>query len=100
MKNYYELLEVSKAASAEEIKKAFKRLAKLYHPDAHPNDVALANKFKEINEAHSILGDGNKRRVYDQQLNNDGKSPGVQGLSDNATSVVNNILNAFDKFEF
>ena len=50
-KNYYEILGVSKTASADEIKSAYRKLAKQYHPDLHPGDAAAAEKFKEINEA-------------------------------------------------
>ena len=65
-KDYYELLGVSKTASQDEIKSAYRKLAKLYHPDLHPNDPKCAQKFKEINEAYEVLGDSNKRANYDQ----------------------------------
>ncbi len=93
-------MEVGRSASADEIKKAFKRLAKKYHPDAHPNDPALANKFKEVNEAHHVLGDSIKRKAYDRQLNNDRIPPGMQAGSDDQRSAVNDLLNTFDKFDF
>ncbi len=65
-KDYYETLGVSKTASQDEIKSAYRKLAKLYHPDLHPNDAQCAQKFKEINEAYEVLGDANKRSNYDQ----------------------------------
>ncbi len=64
-KDYYEILGVSKNASKEEIKKAYKRLAKKYHPDLNKSPDAEA-KFKEINEAFSVLSDDNKRQQYDR----------------------------------
>ena len=65
-KDYYETLGVGKSASQDEIKSAYRKLAKLYHPDLHPNDQECAKKFKEINEAYEVLGDSNKRSNYDQ----------------------------------
>jgi len=65
-KDYYETLGVSKDATQDEIKTAYRKLAKLYHPDLHPNDAECASKFKEVNEAYEVLGDSNKRSNYDQ----------------------------------
>ncbi len=65
-KDYYSILGVSKTASQDEIKSAYRKLAKQYHPDLHPNDEASAQKFKDINEAYEILGDSTKRSNYDQ----------------------------------
>jgi len=64
-KDYYKILGVDKKASTEEIKKAYRKLAKKYHPDLHPNDVKAQEKFKEINEAYEVLSDENKRKQYD-----------------------------------
>ncbi len=64
-KDYYDLLSVKKDASIEEIKKAFRTLAKKYHPDRNPGDKASEEKFKEINEAYDVLSDPEKRKKYD-----------------------------------
>lgn len=64
-KDYYEILGVPRDASDEEIKKAYRRLTKKYHPDLHPGDKEAEARFKEINEAYSVLGDPKKRKEYD-----------------------------------
>ncbi|MCH5142133.1 MAG: molecular chaperone DnaJ [Clostridiales bacterium] len=73
-KNYYDVLGVGKNASADEIKSAYRKLAKQYHPDFHPGDAAAAEKFKEINEANEVLSDEQKRRQYDYELEHPGMS--------------------------
>jgi curved DNA-binding protein len=66
-KDYYQILNVSQDASAQDIKKAFRRLALQYHPDRNPGNVRKAGeKFKGINEAYEVLGDEQKRRQYDR----------------------------------
>lgn len=65
-KDYYKILEVDKSSSQDDIKKSFRKLAKKYHPDLHPNDDKAQEKFKEINEAYEVLGDEKKRKQYDQ----------------------------------
>ncbi|MBN2331920.1 MAG: J domain-containing protein [Deltaproteobacteria bacterium] len=64
-KDYYAVLGVDKKASEEEIKKAFRRLARKYHPDMNKDDAESEKKFKEINEAYEVLGDQQKRKEYD-----------------------------------
>ena len=66
MRDYYEILGVPRTASQKEIKSAFRRLARKYHPDVTPNDPEAAERFKEINEAHEVLGDPEKRKRYDE----------------------------------
>ena len=73
-KNYYDILGVSKTASQDEIKSAYRKLAKQYHPDFHPGDAVAAEKFKEINEAHETLSDEGKRKQYDYELEHPGMS--------------------------
>lgn len=68
-KNYYEVLGVSKDATKEEIRKAYKTLAKKYHPDLNKNSSESETKFKEINEAYEVLKDPEKRRKYDELQN-------------------------------
>ena len=65
MKDYYQILGVSKNASINDIKKAYRKLARKYHPDLNPGDKAAEQKFKEMNEAHETLKDPEKRKQYD-----------------------------------
>ena len=65
-RDYYEVLGVDKKASADEIKKAYKKMAIKYHPDRNPGDKEAEDKFKEAAEAYEVLSDENKRARYDQ----------------------------------
>ena len=65
-RNYYEILGVARDTSSEEIKKAYRKLARRYHPDVNPGDKAAEEKFKDIGEAYEILSDESKRSQYDQ----------------------------------
>ncbi|MBQ7679080.1 MAG: molecular chaperone DnaJ [Butyrivibrio sp.] len=65
-RDYYEVLGVSKDATEDDLKKAYRTLAKKYHPDMNPGDEAAAEKFKEASEAYAVLSDADKRRQYDQ----------------------------------
>lgn len=80
-KDFYKTLGVEKNASADDIKSAYRKLAKKYHPDLHPNDEVAASKFKEINEAYEVLGDEQKRKNYDQFGSADGNPFGQGGFS-------------------
>ena len=65
-RDYYEVLGVAKSASDSEIKSAYRKLAKKYHPDMNPGDAEAEKKFKEASEAYAILSDADKRKQYDQ----------------------------------
>lgn len=65
-KDYYKVLDVSRTASTEEIAKAYKKLARKYHPDLNQGDSTAEEKFKDVNEAHEVLKDPQKRKLYDQ----------------------------------
>ena len=65
-RDYYQVLGVPETATTDEIKKAFRRLAKQHHPDRNPNNPQASDRFKEINEAHDVLSDATKRKKYDQ----------------------------------
>jgi len=73
MTDYYNILDISKNASAEEIKKAYRKSAVKYHPDKNPGDAEAEKKFKEISEAYEVLSDEKKRQIYDRY--------GKEGLS-------------------
>lgn len=64
--DYYKILGIDKNASPEDIKKAYRKLARKYHPDLNPNDKAAESKFKQVNEANEVLSDPEKRKKYDQ----------------------------------
>src|SRR3974377_850519 len=65
-KDYYATLGVKKAASADDIRKAFRKLARKYHPDVNPGDKSAEEKFKALSEANDVLSDPKKRKIYDQ----------------------------------
>ena len=65
-RDYYEVLGVSRDASKDAIKAAYRRLARKYHPDLNPNDKDAKRKFQQINEANEVLSDPEKRKKYDQ----------------------------------
>ena len=65
-RDYYECLSVTKNASEKEIKSAYRRLAKKYHPDTNPGDQQAEQRFKEVTEAYNVLSDKEKRKLYDR----------------------------------
>jgi molecular chaperone DnaJ len=87
VKNYYEVLGISKTASADEIKKAYRNLAFKYHPDRNSGDKVAEEKFKEINEAYDVLSDEKKRADYDSF-----------GTSNSHYSGTNNSYNRNNNF--
>ena len=89
-KNYYDVLGVPRNATPDQIKSAYRKLAKQYHPDFHPNDAAAAEKFKEINEANETLSDDGKRKQYDFELDHPGMGNmgGMGGSGDRARPSV------------
>ncbi len=104
VKDYYKILEVSKTATADEIQKAYRRLAKLYHPDTHSGNKECEPKFKDINEANTVLHllieltKAKKRKEYEISLNTSSSVNTTGNASKDNT--VNDILNAFDNFKF
>src|ERR1700722_2470427 len=64
--DYYETLSVPRGASEEDIRKAYRKLARKYHPDLNPGDKSAENRFKDVQEAYDILSDSKKRSMYDQ----------------------------------
>ena len=84
MADYYEILEVERTATEGEIKKAYRKLAIKYHPDKNPGDKEAESKFKEIAQAYEVLGNAEKRQMYDQYgeaaFQNGGMGGGGQGF--------------------
>src|SRR5665213_2351502 len=101
-KDYYKVLGVERAASSDEIRKAFRKLARVYHPDVAKDKKGAEEKFKEINQAYEVLGDADKRKKYDElgaDWKNGGPRPGPGGQSYRTHSYRAGDPNA-EGFEF
>lgn len=95
MRDLYEVLEVERTASQEEIKTSYRRLAKKYHPDLNDGDLEAQEKFKEVSAAYEVLGDESKRRMYD----NYGTTDGSGGFSGGGfEDIFSDIFNNFGDF--
>ena len=68
MKDYYSILGLNRSASQQDIKKAYRSLARKYHPDVNPGDLKAEEKFKEVNEAYNVLNDEQSKKAYDDKL--------------------------------
>lgn len=97
-KSYYDVLGVSKTASDEEIKAAYRKLAKKYHPDLNPGDENVANLFKEVNEAYEVLSDAQKRAAYDRPTSSSSSSfsGGGFGGGQSGSSFFDEFVNMFN----
>jgi len=78
-KEFYEILGIPRSSSEKEIKQAYRRLARQYHPDVNKNDKSAEEKFKQINEAYEVLSDQNKRKLYDSYGHNWKQAEGMNG---------------------
>ena len=86
MTDYYEILEVPRNATAEEIKKGYRKKALQFHPDKNPGDAKAEKRFKEVSEAYEVLSDEKKKQIYDRYgkealQGGAGGGPGMQGFS-------------------
>ena len=93
MRDYYDILGVSKSVSSDELKKAYRKIAMKYHPDRNPDNKEAENKFKEAAEAYSVLSDSDKRNQYDQFGHAGVRNAGGPGFS--SQMDVNDIFSAF-----
>jgi len=89
MGNYYDILEVKRDASTNDIKKSYRKLALKYHPDKNPGDTIAENKFKEINNAFEIIGNEEKRNKYNMELD---------GIGPHISTNIRNPMDIFKQF--
>ncbi|MBP5779323.1 MAG: DnaJ domain-containing protein [Campylobacter sp.] len=96
MADYYEILEITREANSDEIKKAYRKLALKYHPDRNQGDKEAEEKFKKINEAYQVLSDENKRRMYDRYGKEGVNNAGFGGFSGGFEDI--NLGDIFESF--
>src|ERR1700740_1761644 len=97
--DYYELLGVPRKASVKDIRTAFRKLARKYHPDLNPGDKSAEEKFKQLQEAYDVLSDSKKRQMYDQYgFYSENMPPG--GHPGGADAGVRDVNFNFDGFDF
>ena len=101
-RDYYEVLGLKKGASAEDIKKSFRKLVMQHHPDRNPNDKQADHKFKELNEAYDVLKDDQKRAAYDrfghaafEQGRGGGQHPGDFGFGAGFADIFEDMFGEF-----
>ena len=94
-RDYYDVLGVQRSASAEEIKKAYRKMAIKYHPDKNPGDKEAEDKFKEAAEAYEILSDEQKRQQYDQFGHEGPQMGGFGGQGMNMDDIFSNFGDIF-----
>lgn len=101
-RDYYEVLGIPKGATEEQIKKAFRKVAKDHHPDLNPDDKSAEARFKEANEAYAVLSDAQKRAMYDQYghegMNQQGGFGGFGGAGFDVNDIFDNIFGGFGGF--
>jgi molecular chaperone DnaJ len=99
-RDYYEILGVERGSGPDEIKKAYRQSALKHHPDRNPGDKAAEERFKEAAEAYSVLGDGQKRALYDQYGHNGLRGESFQGFNSTVFEDFEDILGNFFGFNF
>jgi len=95
-RDYYEILGITKAADAEEIKRAYRRMAMKYHPDRNPGDAEAESKFKEAAEAYEVLADDSRRKIYDQYGHEGLRSRGSGAAHDFSRMNAEDIFSMFN----
>ena len=94
MADYYDILEISRSATADEIKKAYRKKALQYHPDKNPGDASAEKRFKEVSEAYEVLSDEKKRQIYDRH-GKEGLQGGPAGAGMHGFASMDEALRTF-----